>query len=92
MQGSVVFHDAISASYVQQRINVAGAPFLGGSDDYGGLWAQEAGFGKFFVHDFGSLHVDRSRRRLVVDPRYAEATPERCAGRNLPLFVVAEKL
>jgi len=49
---SVVFHDAISATYLTKRIQVAGAPFIGASDVYGELWGKHAGFLKSRVHDF----------------------------------------
>merc|ERR1712146_491400 len=79
--GSAVFHDAISAHYITAGIAVAGAPFIGGSDEYGKLWAQHAGFDTGFVRDFRSVSVDRARRSVVVDPRVPESTPASLAGR-----------
>ena len=89
--GSAVFHDACSASYVQSRIVVGGAPFIGGSDKYAELWAQHAGFERAYVRDFSSISVDRVNRQLVIDQRVPEATPQNCAGHNVVLFVQAEK-
>lgn len=91
--GSVVFHDAISKSYLRSRIVVAGAPFIGGSDDYKGLWMQRAGFfGKdSWVYSFSSVHIDRRQRRLWIDYGAPEATPGFCAGHSEVLFVVVEK-
>ena len=37
--GSAVFHDACSKRYINAGIVVGGAPFIGGSDEYGILWA-----------------------------------------------------
>jgi len=89
-QKSAAFMDAISESYVHARIAVAGAPFVGGSDDYADFWAREAGFGKTFVHDFQrSVYVDRANRRLVVYRE--EATPRVCNRRERVLFVETEK-
>ena len=93
-RGSVVFHDACSATYVRGGRGpvVGGAPFIGGSDSYSALWAQEGGFGRNYVYDFGeAISVDRRQRRVVVDDRVPEATPEQVAGRNVVLFVVAQK-
>jgi methyltransferase (TIGR00027 family) len=90
--GSAVFHDAITKSHVKTGIVVAGAPFVGGSDDYGKLWREFAGFNSTFVRNFGSIHVDRYSRSLWLDQKEAEATPQVCHGRNLCLFVQAEKL
>ena len=44
--GSAVFHDACSANYVAHGRGpvVSGARFLGGSDEYGRLWREHAGF------------------------------------------------
>ena len=88
----MVFHDAITKSYVDRRISVAGAPFIGGSDDYAGLWSKHAGFKSGVVHDFSqAIKVDRGKRRLIVDQRAREATEARCKGKDLVLFVEAEK-
>lgn len=38
--GSAVFHDACSKRYINAGIVVGGAPFIGGSDEYGILWAH----------------------------------------------------
>ena len=89
--GSVVFHDACSASYVRAGIVVGGAPFIGGSDDYAQLWAQHAGFRSAYLRNFESISVDRRNRRVQIDDRVPEATPKAVAGRNVVLFVVAEK-
>ena len=91
--GSVVFHDACSASYVRGGRGpvVGGAPFIGGSDNYAALWAQEGGFARTYVHNFESFSVDRRNRRVVIDDRVPEATPNQVAGRNVVLFVVAQK-
>lgn len=90
--GSAVFHDAISAEEVKSRIVVAGAPFLGGSDDYGGLWRDEAGFHRSdVIHFKRDIHVDRKRRRLEVFDG-PSLTERDCRGQRLPLFVTAEKV
>lgn len=89
--GSVAFHDAVTATYVNERIVVGGAPFIGGSDEYRRLWAEYAGFSGGHAYDFNSIWVNRAKRRVEVDPREPEATPARCRGRNKVLFVVAEK-
>merc|ERR1719231_786772 len=86
--GSAVFHDACSATYVQSRIVVGGAPFIGGSDDYAQLWAQYAGFSRAYVRDFNSISLDRANRKLVIDPSVPEATAKVCRGRNVVLFVL----
>jgi len=97
--GSVVFHDAVSERYIDQGIVVGGAPFIGGSDDYAGLWHTHAGFSTtpdYFVRDFDSIEVNRARRKLILHTETyrglgAEATPARCHGRQLCLFVSVEK-
>ena len=91
--GSAVFHDAVSASYVSGGRGpvVAGAKFIGGSDDYGQLWASVAGFQKTFAHNIETVSVDRHRREIVVDSRVPEASAQVCRGRNVVLFVTAEK-
>jgi methyltransferase (TIGR00027 family) len=89
--GSAVFHDAISMHYITAGIVVGGAPFIGGSDEYGRLWAEYAGFDTGFVRNFRSVAVDRARRAVVVDPRVSEATPASLAGRDVVLFVEAQK-
>jgi len=90
--GSGVFHDAITASYVKQRVVVGGAPFIGGSDDYAALWHQEAGFQRTDVIDFNErVKVDRANRRLQVFNGYS-LTERDCRGRHLALFVESEKL
>jgi O-methyltransferase involved in polyketide biosynthesis len=96
---SAAFMDAITSSYVDVGINILGVKFVEGSDDYVGLWKQEAGFlstGKAakkensFVHDFRhGIHVDRTNRNLVVSRH--EATPKICRGKDLVLFVEVEK-
>jgi len=91
--GSVVFHDAISASYVRANIVVGGAPFLSGSDTYAQLWSQHAGYASrsSVVLDFErAVYVDRARRKLQVSTD-AQATPNRCRGRAVVLFVQVEK-
>eukprot|EP00913_Durusdinium_trenchii_P020265 g19038.t1 len=54
---SALFFDAISASYVRQRIVVGGAPFLGGSDHYAEWLKEAASFGRTQVWDFNSMRV-----------------------------------
>ena len=84
----------VSAQYVANGRGpvVAGAKFIGGSDDYGKLWATAGGFEKTFAHDFESVRVDRRRRGLAIDQGVAEATAQRCRGRNVVLFVTAERV
>lgn len=89
--GSVVFHDAVSAAYLRGRVVVGGAPFIGGSDHYAQLWEEQGGFTNTYVRDFDSIEVDRKRRRLEIDESAPEATPERCAGDHVVLFVTAQK-
>ena len=91
--GSVVFHDAVSANYVAGGRGpvVGGAPFIGGSDDYKGMWREHAGFGEGYARDFSSIKVDRAQRKLRFDDGVAEATPARCRGNSVVLFVVAQK-
>jgi len=89
--GSTVFHDSISKHHVQSRIAPAGAPFISGSDEYGKLWKERAGFDYSFVRNFGSVHVDRYNRRLALYEENAEASPSVCRNRNLVLFVEAFK-
>ena len=89
--GSAAFHDACSLTYVSKGINVAGARFIGGSDDYRRLWAEHAGFDAGYARDFRSVSVDRRQRRVRVDPHVPEATPLRCRGRDVVLFVEAQK-
>merc|ERR1712039_532065 len=75
--GSVVFHDAISQSNLTSGIVVAGARFVGGSDDYAGMWSAEAGFRQGKVRSIDSVWVDRRSRSLYVDERpWMEATEE----------------
>jgi len=91
-KGSAVFHDACSAHYLRSNIVVGGARFIGGHDDYAGLWGEYAGFHRHArVRDFSSIQVDRRNRRVVVDRRVPDATPEACRGRAVVLFVEAEK-
>lgn len=92
--GSAVFHDACSASYVSGGGGpvVGGAKFIGGSDDYGGLWATHAGFTDGYVRNFESVGLDRGRRRLVIDSNHPEASPTQCHGKRVVLFVTAEKV
>ena len=91
--GSLVFHDACSASYVAGGRGpvVGGAPFIGGSDDYAGMWHKHAGFSSAYVRNFDSVRIDRRNRRLLIDDEQPEATPAQCRGRNVVLFVTAEK-
>jgi len=100
--GSAVFHDAVSAAYVEGGKGpvVGGARFIGGSDDYLALWRSEAGFAASIqedrsqnrVYDFSAaICVDRKRRRVVVDEQAPQATPGRVAGRPTVLWVTAEK-
>lgn len=71
--------DALLSSVHQ----VGGAPFIGGSDDYGGLWAQHAGFHRSYVRNFESVRVNRAQRRLDIDPTIPEATRKECIGEML---------
>jgi methyltransferase (TIGR00027 family) len=88
---SAAFMDAITRNYVNAGIVVAGARFVGGSDDYLGLWKRLAGFGSGIVHDFSrGIRVDRARRALAVDRRQ-QLTPQMCRNRDLVLFVTVEK-
>lgn len=91
--GSGVFHDACSASYVAGGRGpvVGGAPFLGGSDEYGLLWKSHAGFDTSFVRNFEALSIDRKARSVAIDSSYPEASAQVCRGKNLILFVTAEK-
>mmetsp|Transcript_23338 Transcript_23338/g.53280 ORF Transcript_23338/g.53280 Transcript_23338/m.53280 type:complete len:291 (-) Transcript_23338:68-940(-) len=92
--GSILFHDAITSDYLRARISVAGAPFLGGNDNYLGLWSTLAGFDdakRSVVLDFSrAIHVDRARRKLVVDDKF-RADPEYCRRKHLVLFVLCFK-
>merc|ERR1711972_255891 len=90
-RGSLVFHDAVSKSYIQMGIVVGGAKFIGGSDDYGALWTEHAGFGRSYIRNFEAVQVNRAHRRLDIDPSVPEATPKVCRGRNVVLFVEVEK-
>ena len=91
--GSAVFHDAVSASYVDGGRGpvVGGAKFIGGSDAYGTLWATHGGFDRAHARDFTSISVDRKARAVAIDPRVPEATADVCRGRQVVLFVTAEK-
>jgi len=89
--GSAVFHDAVSASYVRQGVVVGGAKFIGGSDDYGALWAEHAGFTRSFARDFSSVRVNRAKRSIELEESVPEATTKVCRGQNVVLFVEAEK-
>lgn len=90
--GSGVFHDSITHSYSFEGVAPGGAPFISGSDDYAGKW-HDAGFDAAFVRNFGSIRVDRSRRRLQLEGgSRAEAVPSVCEGQNVVLFVTAEKV
>eukprot|EP01052_Picozoa_sp_SAG31_P009903 SAG31_NODE_531_length_14413_cov_7.712659_5_plen_84_part_00 len=74
-------------------VRVGGADFIGGSDDYGKLWAEHAGFAQSYAWDFSAaIHVDRKSKRLICDKSVPEATARACKGRNVVLFVEVEKL
>jgi methyltransferase (TIGR00027 family) len=89
--GSAVFHDACSQQYVGAGVVVGGAKFIGGSDDYGRLWAEHAGFDRSHVHDFSnSFRVDRANRR-VESRQWPEATAKVLRGKQTVLFVEASK-
>lgn len=89
---SVVFHDAISASYVQVGVRVAGEPFISGSDDYSGLWSEHGGFRRNSrAIDFSSIHMNRKTRSLDVDETRPLVTPAIGRGRNIVIFFQAEK-
>ncbi|CAK9033130.1 unnamed protein product [Durusdinium trenchii] len=86
---SALFFDAISASYVRQRIVVGGAPFLGGSDHYAEWLKEAASFGRTQVWDFNSMRVDRWNQRLSKD--WARTvSPAELYGRNVVLFVESQ--
>ncbi|CAD7932081.1 unnamed protein product [Amoebophrya sp. A25] len=89
---SVVFHDGCSHAYIAEGVRVAGAPFVGGSDNYAAEWKNEGGFDQGVqVYDFSrDIKVDRKAQKLHVSQR-GGATPQRCQGNLLVLFVVAEK-
>lgn len=87
--GSVVFHDAISATYLRENIAVHGAPFIGGSDDYAEMWGV-ANFDTTVLDMSYSVRVDRANRGLIVD-RSETATPARIRGRNVVLFVESRR-
>jgi len=89
-KGSAVFHDSITASYVSAGIAPGGAPFVSGSDDYAGLWREEAGFDTTFVRDFSTVSVNRSTRSLQFGSG-GELPPAKCRGRDRVLFVTSEK-
>jgi len=90
--GSAVFFDAISATYVRNNINVAGAPFVGGSDDYAGMWRDYARFDRTLVHNFNGIEVDRRSRCLRVSQEaWAFCTPASLKGQNIVLFVESEQ-
>ncbi|CAK0856610.1 unnamed protein product [Prorocentrum cordatum] len=92
--GSVVFHDAISASYVSKRISVAGAPFVGGLNDYLGFWRQQGGFSgeQGAVRSVNDLRVDRWHGRLNVWPPRNDEVVGACArGEDVTMFVEAWK-
>lgn len=92
--GSVVFHDAISASYVSKRISVAGAPFVGGLDDYLGFWRQQGGFAgeQSAARNINELRVDRWHGQLSVWPPRSEEVVRACArGEDVTMFVEAWK-
>ncbi|CAE8624362.1 unnamed protein product [Polarella glacialis] len=88
--GSVVFHDAITESYGTAGVEVGGARFKEGSDDYGREWAEHISGGSTTVLDITDIRVDRATRSLAVDMR-ATVGPRECQHRNLCLFVLAEK-
>merc|ERR1712194_943740 len=88
--GSVVFHDAISATYVEQRISIRGATFVGGSDDYLGDWARYGGFqsvNRNAVRSIDQVQVDRVGKKLVLSTPDNERMKRKCKGNNVVLFV-----
>lgn len=92
-KNSVVFHDAITHTHVASRIVVGGAPFVGGSDDYAGMWAKESGFRNTSVRAIDRFWVDRRNRRLMSDDsQQAQATIDVCRNQKLCLFVQTEKI
>merc|ERR1719215_613069 len=92
-RNSVVFHDAITHTHVSSGIVVGGAPFVGGSDDYAGMWAKEGGFHQTSVRSIDRFWVDRRNRRLMQDTSAsAEATVDVCRRQKLCLFVQTEKV
>eukprot|EP00747_Dinoflagellata_sp_TGD_P205620 gnl/TRDRNA2_/TRDRNA2_79350_c0_seq2.p1 gnl/TRDRNA2_/TRDRNA2_79350_c0~~gnl/TRDRNA2_/TRDRNA2_79350_c0_seq2.p1 ORF type:complete len:339 (-),score=52.69 gnl/TRDRNA2_/TRDRNA2_79350_c0_seq2:547-1563(-) len=91
--GSVVFHDAISKTYERQRISVAGAPFIGGSDEYIELWAELGGFDPKLssLRSIDDVWVDRQNRTLELRPADNKGLKQWCRGRNVVLFVEVQK-
>jgi len=87
--GSGVVHDAVTAGYMQMNIQVCGAPFLSGHDDYGSLWSQ-SGFSSCTVIEFDDVGIDRAKRVLRVSPRPYK--PDLVKGSKRCLFVQAKKV
>eukprot|EP00854_Cymbomonas_tetramitiformis_P001393 gene1393-1996_t len=89
---SALFHDAVSRSYVDAKVVVAGEPFISGSDDYPRLW-QKYGFGKNSrAINFEHIRVNRSTRKLDVSPgTSSEVDPARARGQLIVIFFHAEK-
>ena len=76
---------------------VGGAPFIGGSDDYVGLWREHGGFNGqgSFARNFNSVKVDKSpgaANKLVLSQGpQAEARPQNCQDQAVFMFVTVEK-
>lgn len=91
--GSMVFHDAISKAYERARINVAGAPFVDGSDDYVELWAEFGGFDpqRSILRTIEDTWVDRENRSLMLRRVNNAEVKQRIYGQQKCLFVEAQK-
>jgi len=85
-QRSTIFFDAITKSYVRSNINIHGARFVGGCDDYGGWLRKYASFQSTNVWSFESIHVDRRKRGLDYSSM-RQLSRRDCVNRSLVLFV-----
>ena len=97
--GSCVFHDSVSHQYRYAGVRPGGAPFVSGSDDYATLWDRWGDFNRCTVHDFSTIQVDRSSKKLRIQNNgktkdgyvISSAPPEKCRGNRKVLFVEAYK-
>ena len=71
---------------------MGGAKFIGGSDEYGALWAEHAGFSRSYARNLNAVQINRRQRRLDIDETIPEATAKVCRGQNVVLFMEAEKV
>lgn len=85
-QRSTVFFDAITRSYLRSNINIHGAPFIGGCDDYSSWLRRYGSFQSTNVWAFDSIFVDRQKRRLDYSS-IRHVSRQECANRSLVLFV-----